>query len=183
MIILGIDPANITGWAIIDGDEITCGTWRLVVSSEEHPGDRLSRFVEQLRTIYCQTGFEIISIEDSGFSSNNKTTVTMHEHLIGMATWFASQKSIRVIKCNISSVKKFISGKGNAEKYEVIAAVNRHYGLRISDNNEADAIAIAKYGEYELLHGHPKTVKSKTKRHVKPTAKQQTFFGSGRRGR
>lgn len=179
MIICGIDPANVTGWAILDGNEIECGTWRLVVSSEEHPGDRLSRFIEQLRTLWMQTGFELIAIEDSGFSSNNKTTVTMHEHLIGMATWFASQKGMRVIKCNISSVKKFISGRGNAEKHEVIAAVNRHFGLSVSDNNEADAVAIAKFGEDVLLHGKP-VAKPKARR-PKRDAKQATLFGSRHR--
>lgn len=176
MIILGIDPANVTGWCILDGSEIECGTWRLVVSSEEHRGDRLSRFIEALRGLYVRTGFELIAIENAGYGSNNAHTGAMHEHLIGMCQWFASQKSIRVIECNISSVKKFISGKGNAEKHEVIAAVNRHFGLSVSDNNEADAIAIAKYGEHEVLFGHPKSQR-KSKRTVKSANKQQTFFG------
>ncbi len=177
MIILGIDPANVTGWAILDGDEIDCGTWRLVVSSEEHPGDRLIRFIDGLSKLRMQHGFQVIAIEDASFGSNNPNTAALHNHLMGMTMWYAAQKSMNVIKCNIASVKKFTTNNGRAEKHEMIAAVNQNYGLKISDNNEADAVAIAKYAEHGLLHGHQPSAAKVRKARRKSSLKQATLFG------
>ena len=41
----------------------------------------------------------------------------------------------------VGTIKRHISGKGNASKYEVIKAVGE-LGFHVSDDNEADAIAL-----------------------------------------
>ena len=49
----------------------------------------------------------------------------------------------RVFNLNNSVVKKQMTGKGNAKKPQMIAAVNKMFGLDLTDDNLADAVAIA----------------------------------------
>jgi Holliday junction resolvasome RuvABC endonuclease subunit len=44
-------------------------------------------------------------------------------------------------RCPVGTIKRHITGKGNADKQAVIAAV-RERGFSPADDNEADAIAI-----------------------------------------
>ena len=45
------------------------------------------------------------------------------------------------------TIKKFVTGKGNAKKELILKEVFRKFGFDTSDNNIADAFAIAKYVE------------------------------------
>lgn len=42
---------------------------------------------------------------------------------------------------NVTSIKKFITGKGNANKEEMIKAMNEQ-GFKVEDDNEADALGV-----------------------------------------
>lgn len=44
-----------------------------------------------------------------------------------------------------TSLKKFVTGKGNAKKEEVIAFVQSRWDVGITDNNLADAYGLARY--------------------------------------
>jgi Holliday junction resolvasome RuvABC endonuclease subunit len=46
---------------------------------------------------------------------------------------------------SVQDIKKFATGKGNAPKEDVIAAV-KVWGFNPKDDNEADAIALARLG-------------------------------------
>ena len=48
-----------------------------------------------------------------------------------------------VINIGNSKIKKQMTGKGNAKKPAVIAAVNKMFNLSLTDDNLADAVAIA----------------------------------------
>jgi Holliday junction resolvasome RuvABC endonuclease subunit len=51
---------------------------------------------------------------------------------------------IKLIECEVSSIKKHITGKGNANKEMMIKAVNER-GFKTTQDDEADAIAILLY--------------------------------------
>ena len=53
----------------------------------------------------------------------------------------SNPRMIRSSPCDWQTIKRFIAGKGNADKSAVIAAV-RERGFSPADDNEADAIAI-----------------------------------------
>ena len=66
-------------------------------------------------------------------------------HLYGgflatLTSW-CEQRSIAYQGVPVGTIKRFITGKGNADKQAVIEAV-RARGFRPADDNEADAIAI-----------------------------------------
>ena len=45
-----------------------------------------------------------------------------------------------------SSLKKFVTGKGNAAKNQMLLGVYKQWGLEFSDDNQADAFALEKFG-------------------------------------
>ena len=57
-----------------------------------------------------------------------------------IGSW-CDQHSIAYQGVPVGTIKRFIAGKGNADKAAVITAV-RERGFRPADDNEADAIAI-----------------------------------------
>lgn len=69
---------------------------------------------------------------------------------------------LNVVEVPPSTVKTYATGKGNASKDAVLAAVIRRYpAVEVSDNNEADALALAAMGArftgHPLEHELPKT--------------------------
>ena len=63
-----------------------------------------------------------------------------------------------------TSLKKFLTGKGNAEKNLILMNVYKKYGVECSNDNEADAINIAKLlkAKHDVASGL-KTIKDFTK--------------------
>lgn len=60
----------------------------------------------------------------------------------------------RVVEVTPQAVKKYATGKGNASKDEVLAAVVRRYpDIDVANNNEADALVLAAIGS--RLAGYP----------------------------
>jgi Holliday junction resolvasome RuvABC endonuclease subunit len=59
----------------------------------------------------------------------------------GMLLTLAYEHCIPVVTMSVGEIKKFITGKGNADKQMVIDAVNKR-GHNITDDNEADAVAM-----------------------------------------
>ena len=59
----------------------------------------------------------------------------------GVLLSLAYDHGIPVVTMSVGEIKKFITGKGNADKQMVIDAVNK-LGHNITDDNEADAVAM-----------------------------------------
>jgi Holliday junction resolvasome RuvABC endonuclease subunit len=65
----------------------------------------------------------------------------VHGGLLATLTAWCEQRGIAYQGVPVGTIKRFIAGKGNADKQAVIAAV-RSRGFNPADDNEADAIAI-----------------------------------------
>ena len=65
----------------------------------------------------------------------------VHGGLLATLTAWCEQRGVAYQGVPVGTVKRHITGKGNADKAAVIAAV-RARGYNPADDNEADAIAI-----------------------------------------
>lgn len=73
---------------------------------------------------------------------------------------YGGLKAIMVMCCNnynvpyigvgVGTIKKHITGKGNATKQQVINAVNKKYMSKITNDNTADALALLDYAKWDL---------------------------------
>ncbi len=64
----------------------------------------------------------------------------------------AAHYNIPAVGCHIGTVKKFATGRGNAQKHEMVAAAKILYPhLDIADDNAADALHVLRYGRENKL--------------------------------
>ena len=140
--ILSLDLGSRTGWALKDASGmITSGTEHFKTGRFEGGGIRYLRFTHWLTEIKNLAGsLDLISYEEV-----RRHVSTDSSHVYGgfMATLTAwcELHEVPYLGVPVGTIKKHATGKGNAGKAEVIAAM-RTKGFRPKDDNEADALAL-----------------------------------------
>ena len=140
--LLALDLGTTTGWALSPpGGPIASGTVSFRPSRYDGGGMRYLRFRGWLDSI----------AEDSGlpgaihFEEVRRHVGTDAAHVYGgllaILTSWCEQRGIAYQGVPVGTIKRHITGKGNADKAAVIAAV-RARGFNPTDDNEADALAI-----------------------------------------
>ncbi len=140
--ILALDLGTTTGWALRTSDGlITSGTVSFRPSRYDGGGMRYVRF----RAWLDQLGKDAGPLASIHFEEVRRHIGTDAAHLYGgflaTLTAWCEQRDIAYQGAPVGTIKRFIAGKGNADKAAVIAAV-RARGYAPADDNEADAIAI-----------------------------------------
>ena len=148
MISIGIDPSTKTGIVACEYDEekstIRCIDQKKVVFTQlkgmeraNAIGDGVLSFVELYRP-------DIIFIEDYGFSFKG-TAITLVEigTMIRYNLW-VNDFNYEVV--TPTSLKKFVTGKGNSPKDLIIKEVYKRWNFDTNDNDIADAFSMAMFG-------------------------------------
>jgi len=139
--ILALDLGTITGWAMLSDGAITSGTASFRPSRYDGGGMRYLRFRGWLEDIrLCAGGIEAVHFEEVRRHAG-VDAVHIYGGFLATLTGWCEHRVIPYQGVPVGTIKKFISGKGNADKDAVIAAV-RARGFNPADDNEADAIAI-----------------------------------------
>lgn len=142
MTVLSLDLGTSTGWAIQKPDNsIVSGTEALV---PENTVDRdvrywafqqwLYRIITQIPDIQC-VYYEIVRRHLGTYAAH------VYGGYRGILLAWAYDNNIPCFFLPPSTIKKYITGKGNASKQEVIQAVQCR-GFSPKDDNEADALAL-----------------------------------------
>lgn len=140
--ILALDLGTTTGWALSSLKTGTVsGTMSFRPGRYEGGGMRYLRFRSWLNEINTRSA----SIDAIYFEEVRRHAGTDAAHIYGgflghLCSWCEAEM-VAYEGVPVGTIKRFISGKGNADKQAVIAAV-RARGFNPSDDNEADAIAI-----------------------------------------
>lgn len=140
--VLSLDLGTTTGWAIrLPGGSIESGSTSFRPSRYDGGGMRYLRFRGWLQGIAGDAG----AIAAIYFEEVRRHLGTDAAHVYGgllaTLTAWCEQQRIPYEGVPVGSIKRFIAGKGNADKHAVIEAV-RSRGFHPKDDNEADAIAI-----------------------------------------
>ena len=140
--ILALDLGTTTGWAmkLADGP-IESGTVSFRPSRYDGGGIRYLRFRGWLDGMAADT----TALAAIYFEEVRRHAGTDAAHLYGgflatLSSW-CEQRGIAYQGVPVGTIKRFITGKGNADKAAVIAAVKAK-GFAPADDNEADALAI-----------------------------------------
>ena len=140
--ILALDPGTTTGWALRGFDGlITSGTVSFKPSRYDGGGMRYLRFTNWLTEIDQLSG----PIEAIYFEEVRRHAGTDAAHVYGgllaVLTSWGELRGVPYQGVPVGTIKKFLTGKGNANKDAMIAAARKR-GFSPTDDNEADAIAI-----------------------------------------
>ena len=140
--LLCLDLGTSTGFALQTCDgAIVSGTVSFKPSRYDGGGMRYLRFRGWLESMVADGG----RIDAIHFEEVRRHVGTDAAHVYGgllatLTSW-CEQRSIGYQGVPVGTIKRFIAGKGNADKQAVIAAV-RERGFSPADDNEADALAI-----------------------------------------
>lgn len=148
MNILAIDPATKCGWAC---GPLIGGTWNLTPKKGDHPGKRGYDLSRTLRACIGDGDYKIdlIVYERAIFMGASRArALAVQNGLVGIILATAHGADVPVEAFSASEIKKHATGKGNAKKPAMVAAMQRKYPqATIVDDNHADALAL-----WDLAH-------------------------------
>lgn len=139
--VLALDLGTTTGWALRSMGTTTSGCLSLKQSRFDGGGMRYLRFRRWLEQLQVDAG----PIGAVYFEEVRRHVGTDAAHvyggLLGQLTAWCEEHGVAYQGVPVGTIKAFATGRGNAGKAAMIAAVQAR-GFSPADDNEADAIAI-----------------------------------------
>ena len=140
--ILALDLGSTTGWAVRNSRcRILHGTAEFRPTRFEGGGMRYLRFGKWLeQTLEVTGGIDAVYFEEVRRHIGTDAAHTYGGFLAALTSW-CEAKGIAYQGVPVGTIKRFATGKGNADKQAMVTAI-RERGFEPADDNEADAIAI-----------------------------------------
>ena len=140
--VLALDLGTTTGWALRSQDGgITSGTISFKPSRFEGGGMRYLRFRGWLTEMAGRaSGISRIAFEEVRAHAGTDAAHLYGGFLAHLSAW-CEERGVAYEGVPVGTIKRYATGKGNADKAAMIAAV-RARGFAPADDNEADAIAL-----------------------------------------
>ena len=149
--ILALDMATTTGWAELRTGVVFCGRVKFArlpatkSREQDHEGKRMLDFEKWLHGVLRDLQPAVIYFEEAITNRPNTARLLYGFRAIMMSR--AAHYNIPAVGCHIGTVKKFATGRGNAQKHEMVAAAKSVWPhLDICDDNVADALHLLNYG-------------------------------------
>lgn len=143
--ILAIDPASTLGWALSNTEY---GLWDLKTRRDESMGMKLLRLKAKLDEIHELEKIDMLAYERP--AGRHTVAVIHHAKLVGKIEEWCEDNGVQYKGYSATEIKKFATGKGNANKEKMIAAAQTKLGYRGEDDNEADALWLLNLCREEL---------------------------------
>ena len=143
--ILALDLGTTTGWAIHNNKQIIkSGTINLKPNKFEGGGMVFIRFIRWLVDLKnAEDSIDLVFFE-AVRRHNGTDAAHKYGGFVAILTAFCEHTQIPYQGVPVGTIKKHITGKGNATKYDVIEAVKKK-GFKPIDDNEADSLALLDY--------------------------------------
>ncbi len=147
--IVALDLGTTTGYAVRDvkSSVIISGTWNLKPSRFDGGGMRFVKFRHALHDLHKGGAITQVYFEEV---RRHAGTDAAHVYggLLAILTEFCEERSIPYSGVPVQTIKRSWTGKGNASKDDMIRVAVEH-GYDVTDDNEADAIAILHHATQE----------------------------------
>lgn len=153
MALLTIDLGTRCGWCLRSGSNTVSGVWDLKGGRYEGGGMRFVRFRQMLQQMSLPLNAKPnISVLDQDHAVKLVAYEEVRRHMgVDAAHVYGGLQAVLTAWCEdhkipyegvpVGTIKKHVTGKGNADKAAMVAAVRKH-GFEPADDNEADAIAL-----------------------------------------
>jgi|SRR5215217_361902 len=142
--ILAIDQASNCGWA----SKNASGVWNFNTRKDESSGMKMLRFRAKLKEVCALEEINLVVYERvAGF---HKAAIIHAAKMVAIIESFCEENGIEYKAVSATEVKKYATGKGNANKEKMIEAARLKLGYEGNDDNEADALWIYQLVKQEL---------------------------------
>lgn len=152
MNILALDMATVTGWATLIDGRIESGVQDFTKRRGESNGMLFLRFNAWLdgmgKDMNGKSMIDLIVYEQAHHRGGAATEIGVG--LMTRAQEFAVSIGAEYMAVHTASLKKFATGTGRASKVDMIAWAAAKVNRILTDDNEADAIALLYYGMKEV---------------------------------
>jgi crossover junction endodeoxyribonuclease RuvC len=145
MLILGLDISTHTGYAFLnDTDKLEVDTIHYPVNSDRL--FRWSKYAADLESLLDKYGNPAIAaIEGYGYA--NKYSLGTLVEIGTVLRMVLYNRRIPIVEIPPNTLKRYVSGKGNVQKNQMLLEVYRRWGIAFTDDNMADAYALARAGQ------------------------------------
>ena len=157
MTLLALDLGTACGFAIFKDGKFISGTKKLGTYKEKF-GARFHEFRTWLLNIIAKHNIEAVYFERV-FGHKGVEAAHCYGGFLYMLASVCFKQNIPCTGLTVQAIKKFMTGKGNATKDEMIAAARRK-GFNPKTDDEADAIAIMLLAIEDQINRDKKTNKS-----------------------
>lgn len=146
--ILALDLGTKTGWALQQGEEIFSGTENFQTSRFSGGGMRFLRFRRFLDSLKEKTDIKTVYFEEVRRHLGTDAAHVYGGFLAHLTAWCEEHK-IPYQGVSVGTIKRHATGKGNANKEEVIASI-KEKGFNPVDDNEADSLALLLWAKVNI---------------------------------
>ena len=137
--ILSFDLGTTTGWAMWENGQVSSGSVSFKPTHFDSGHSRYTRFRRWLGTNDNRAVGDVI-YEAVRRHNGTVAAQTYGGFMATLQTW-CDARSIPYEGVAVGTIKKFATGKGNASKLAMVAAMEKR-GHKPRDDNEADALAL-----------------------------------------
>lgn len=161
MRILGIDPGlEITGYGVIDvnGRQIKLKEAGVIKTShKQNLQDRLIEIYDNLIEVIKETQPDAAIIEKLYSHYKHPVTSILMAHARGVVYLAIKKSNVSLFESPAKTVKKSLTGNGNASKEQVGRMVQAHLNLKNPPEpvDISDALALAMSHAFKNQWGHP----------------------------
>lgn len=153
--ILALDLGTVTGWAereefLKSSDavfSVCSGIQNNKITKSAHNGLTYYSFYNWLNQWCSNTDVNYLYYEEV-MRHMGAHAAHMYGGYLAITQMICAKKNIVCVGVGVKTIKKWITGNGNAKKQDVINSVNEkskgNFGI-ITDNNQADALALLGY--------------------------------------
>lgn len=143
MRVMGIDISTKTGVGVVD-DNLRVLLGEQVTFAKLRGWERASAIAARVMELHAEYQPDLIVIENYGFANAN-SLVTLVE--VGtIIRYFLWQEGLPYIDVPPNSLKKFVTGKGQAKKEEIMMYVLKRWDYTSKTNDIADAVGLGMFG-------------------------------------
>lgn len=150
MICIGLDLSlQKTGIAVLHDKDLVDSSLVKSKPNGDKPIDemhRLRTIVESIGNVVFKYQPDLVVIENLAFMARNTSALVQLSALNYMVRGLLVDDDIKWVVVAPTTLKKFVTGKGNSDKNIMMMEVYKQYGHTFSEDNTMDAFALSALG-------------------------------------
>jgi len=145
---MGVDPSLTATAAVVlsDGQILFQG----IIKSKVKGVARLSDLESQFQKLIKDNPVSLIAIEGYAYGMSKSSMLASLGELGGLLRVAMHRAKVSYVNVSPGTLKKFVTGKGNHKKEQMLMFTLQKWGVAFEDNNLCDAYGLARVAEAVL---------------------------------